>query len=109
MNLRIGQRVKKVRGPNNVGVTGVVIGTDLDIRKGGRYITHDGREFTADHDCDIKVRVDAPVRGATGRTLPAGSKVGASSDFWEPILPEGAAPSEFTTLADLLNGLKVTA
>lgn len=27
----------------------------------------------------------------------------------EPILPEGAAPSEFTTLADLLASLEVTA
>lgn len=44
----------------------------------------------------------APTIGMNG-----GIAFAALSDQLEPILPEGAAPGEFTTLADLLASLNV--
>ena len=86
----VGQRVKKVRGEYNVGLTGVITSVDNE------------------DEIDIEVAVDASCVGTCEgipMTFMAGEKVWWPSHLWEPILPEGAQPSEFTTLAELLNSI----
>lgn len=88
----VGQRVRIVRvqrRPEWLGAEARV----TTIERGWRCIDT-GREFY----------------GAVGLDLTDGGRpVFAPTDWLEPILPEGAAPSEFTTLADLLASLEVTA
>lgn len=82
MRFHIGQRVKKTRGALNVGVTGVVVEVGL------RVIGPSGKLN------DMRVRADSAWTGASsGLPKRAGVPGFARSGDWEPILPEGAAPS----------------
>lgn len=78
MNLRLGQRVKKVRGGFNLGTTGVV------------WMIAD---VSAIHD--FVVRTDQPVMGHDGILNPAGSMLASFSEDWEPIITD-REPSEMS-------------
>lgn len=74
--LRVGMRVKKVRGSHNVGATARVVETDP------------GREF------DIRLKAETrmvAIRGprAGQIVLPGDAWAWSRSGEWEPILPEG--------------------
>jgi len=83
----VGQRVKKARG-FFVGMTGRVAG------------------FGHSRPDDMLVTLDAPAVNESGQTFVPGEEAVVKPDQWEPILPDGAAPSEFITLRDLLNSLE---
>lgn len=95
----VGQRVRILWSkawPELSGQQGMVVGTDpgncLSERSEYRVAPDSwGSDYAP---C---IAQDGAVRFAPG------------GDQLEPILPEGAAPSEFETLADLLESLEVTA
>lgn len=78
----IGCPVKKVRGDRNVGNTG--------------RVTAVGVENPTDASYNIQVRQDQDWKGATtGTMFPAGSISWSKAEEWEPIIPDGAQPSEW--------------
>lgn len=95
----VGQRVKVARLPGaNERVEGKCLPGKMEIGDEGTVLGTDSRPNAgfvfADHP---RVSVYADKLGAHGM---------APESIWEPILPEGAAPSEFTTLHDLLSSLE---
>lgn len=70
----VGQRVRKVRGPLNIGLEGVVVPGEV-------------HPYNAMYGYDFCLRPDGPgVSFSTGRPTPPGAfSVGISSD-WEPVL-----------------------
>lgn len=94
----VGQRVKLARRPAaaemvdgkllpgrvRIGDEGTILGTDAQQNRG----------FVPATFPRVSVHVDS--LGCHGM---------APESVWEPIQPQGAAPSEFTTLADLLTSL----
>lgn len=87
----VGQRVKKVRGRDAIGMTGTV----SEIGGFGEY--------------SVRVRMDGDAVGTKGgrpALVPAGRPGWCRACDLEPIQPDGAQPSEFTTLHDLLDSLE---
>ena len=91
MTYKVGTRVKKVSGADNLGATGIVaLGPSVD---GSNVLTG---------GTDIFVRMDREWTGyrddGTGRTSwPAGSVCRTVASRWVPIVPEGSdVPSEVT-------------
>lgn len=85
----VGQRVKKVRGVANVGLTGRVTDIEGDV---------------------LLIEVDAPFTGrygweSTSRMFDAGEQASWPSNLWEPILPDGHRAGDFTNVQDLLDSL----
>lgn len=96
----VGTRVKKVRG-QYTGYTGVVMSSHA-LSVDGHPLSLYQYLFPQDgYDCMI--HYDQPGPATDGRMLPAGvwSAVHAS---WEPIIPEGAAPSQLS-YEELLDSL----
>lgn len=99
MTHKIGTRVKKVRGAYNVDSTGIVVDHNPSVLEFWRR-----RGFSV----DIAVRHDCSwISVFNGTTQPAGSKCVTDSAEWEPILPEGSAPSEFSYW-ELMDNLRET-
>lgn len=72
----VGQRVKKVRGKANIGVTGIVVGFDVGI-------------LAALDGYDVVVQVTSPAVGTKRGPCPAGT-IGATRALdWDPIQPDG--------------------
>lgn len=75
----IGQKIKKVRGPANLGLTAVVV----------EFGSHPFSPGT-----DMRVRADRQVEAVnifdrSTRIAPAGSEGWTRSALWEPIIPDG--------------------
>lgn len=77
----VGQRVKKVRGKNDHGATGVVV----EI---GRW-THDQEGLSVGTPCDLRIRNDRGWMNAKGNIRPAEIIAYARSEHWEPITDPG--------------------
>jgi hypothetical protein len=97
----VGQRVRLVRplSPSNQGATGRII--HLGSWRYGDSLP-DGYIYTGVFS-DCVVCFDQLLKDASGvvaREFPT------MTDRLEPITPEGSAPSEFTTLHDLLESLE---
>lgn len=98
--LFIGQRVRILWSegwPELAGQEGVIVGTPMTITSGStKYKGREGWPV-------------APKAWGSHNAPRVGNRGGLIfapiSDQLEPIVPEGAAPSEFTTLADLLQSL----
>lgn len=91
MTYKVGTRVKKVRNMN-IGNTGIVVDDSDHVNPlGGRY------------DCYVKH--DQPWVADAGDRWPAGAIARTVSSSWEPIVPEGQKPSEFS-YEELLESLK---
>jgi hypothetical protein len=93
MKFSVGQRIKKVRGDYSIGATAVALRYD-ELRP-GRF--------------NLWIRVDRAAyatRCGYTREVPAGTEGITDPALWEPIIPDGSAPSEFTTLHDLLTSLE---
>lgn len=86
----VGQRVKKVRGIVNVGSTGTVLAL-------GSF-THDdeGHSFAGGMVADMELRHDAPWRNTEGHIQPASATCFGLQDNYEPIVPEGMQPVEWS-------------
>lgn len=78
---RPGQRIKKVRGSANIGMTALFV----DYRP---YPNCDPR---FDWDCRIELEHDAI--STEGKVAPRGCVGNAISSDWEPIIPEGMQPT----------------
>lgn len=96
MKFRIGQRVKKVRGRVNVGLTGVVVGSADWLRGDG--LRH-----------DIEIRFDSAWRDFfSGGLHPATRICSAVSAEWEPITDSDQSAEETRELGrDLIRKLGV--
>lgn len=98
----VGQRVRKVRGLCNVGLTGTV--HDLVfVPKGGSYIA--GKWCSG--EADIQIMYDAEWMNASGCRMEAGQVCCAESVYFEPILDlHEPCESEFKESLDkLLEGM----
>lgn len=86
---RVGQRVKNVREPGFIGMTGIVAGFDVD---------------PINDECDIVIRADDGGFDSLGRVFFAGDTVDSESKFWEPITPphEACFDAEFIASLDRL-------
>lgn len=100
-------RVKKVRGTANLGLTGVVMGLDYHPTGSNQVSPFYPRPFTVTRDCDIQVKYDYPWVNLHGTVFPADTVSFGQKENFEPIIPEGAAPSEFETVEDLLSSFTV--
>ena len=94
-NFRAGQRIKKVRGIYGIGTCAVVV--DAYPVNG-----------------QIRVLCDRPWQGTDatgrrGRIHPRTKPASTPPELWEPVIPEGAAPSElsYTELMDRLKAGEV--
>lgn len=87
----VGQRVKKVRGDTNVGLTGRVIGTRF-IPAGTTGVYPGGFLWRAAEASDLQVEYDTASRNADGQVFPAGVMACGQSVNFEPIQPEGMKP-----------------
>lgn len=94
----VGQRVKLARHAHDWGrIDGKVMSGSVAVGDEGAVLGTDSqpnRGFVPAHFPRVSVHLDK--LGAHGM---------APESVWEPIQPQGAAPSEFTTLADLLTSL----
>lgn len=96
MAYKIGTRVKKVRGYGNVGLTGVVCvgptvnGMTLDMSV---------------ENANMYIRMDSEWINQYGSKFPALTVGMSNSSNWEPIIPDGAAPSELS-YQELLESLE---
>ena len=89
MTYKIGTRVKKVKG-EDVGLTGVV------CEHNGECDTIENCHADGLTDYDVYIRIDQPTADVAGWMWPAGSVFVCRSFQWEPIVPEGQAPSEYS-------------
>lgn len=85
MTYKPGTRVKKVRGRNNIGATGIVV----DFEEAKRDL--DGLLFP---QSNLAVRHDTAWINFRGQKQPAGKVSFSAADEWEPIIPEGHRPCE---------------
>ena len=88
----VGQRIRKVRGPNGVGTTGCVVGVGV----------HDA---AVERGYSMRVLCDKAWRGASGRMWPKSHVAACNPDDWEPIIPDGHRPAEIS-VEELLPFLK---
>lgn len=95
----VGTRVKKVRG-QDPGYTGMVMPSTGTCVRG--HTLEQWRQ--AWPDFDAFVCYDTSPRAVNGEVLPAGVHPAVLGN-WEPIVPEGAAPSEYS-YEELLESLK---
>lgn len=93
---KIGQRVKKVRGSSNIGITGVVVG--LYCMEPGSY--PNGTPFWENinarllRSSDVQIKMDQSWKSTSGsHTYEAATVSYGNSEEWEPIIPDGSAPS----------------
>ena len=97
MTYKIGTRVKKVRGRDNVGATGVVARASECIGNTCEYLTRRrGGVY------DFYVKYDSSPIGGRGARVPAGVWA-ASSGNWTPIIPEGHRAGEEGLCTELDN------
>jgi hypothetical protein len=103
----VGQRVKKVRGDRNIGLTGVVVGNAFFA--GGHHAHHPSYPFGFEliSPSDLQVLFDGNWEGVVGGYFSAGDVAFCDAHNFEPIQPSGAQPSEFTTLHELLDSLEL--
>jgi len=87
-NFYVGQRVKKVRGVANVGLTGTIIGL-------GTY-THGANGERFPTAADLLLKADREWTNVDGISLPPSTAGHWLRDFWEPIIPEGYAITDWS-------------
>lgn len=100
----IGQRVKKVRGDRNIGLTGVVVGLDY-VSPGLSYSKLVGGVISLTEACDIQVVIDSSWRNVDGLLFPKHAPAYSRAEYFEPIAPDGAKAStmSFQELMDSLH------
>lgn len=102
---KIGTRVKKMRGGTNIGLTGVVVGLD-HVAPGQDHPMLEPMKCILCAS-DIQIRFDtAWVPKNDTKPMPPGSIGFGVAHEYEPIIPEGMKPSEFTSMEDLKEALK---
>lgn len=93
----IGCRVKKVRGTVNVGLEGVVVG--LDVIKPNTMVPSEISGFnfvSVDEGSDIQLYYFTESVSSNGTRWPSGTTAYGKSENFEPIIPEGMKPVEWS-------------
>ena len=93
---KIGQRVKKVRGEYNIGLTGVIVAI-------GSYapgLHEDGRQSTRDWT-DIRVKSDRDWLNKDGKVRPQSVIAFSQSCDWEPIVDDGRKVMDWDAMGEM--------
>jgi hypothetical protein len=89
---KVGQRVKKVRGSHNIGLTGVVIALG-DFQEG---------LYPISENCDIQVQFDTSWVNVANALQPASRAAFALAELFEPIVDDGHLKSSWEEMESIL-------